>query len=136
MKYLLILAILFASCSVAKKESSSVTSSAISQNNIETIASRYPDWQCQEKGGYLVFQKKNTPTRMNPAKIIHVVVVDTVSAKEIFNEEIINGSFEWVDEFIFKVNYTPGNPELGKDYFYYFNMKTKKKTRSISPNKA
>ncbi len=135
MKQLLLIAILCTSCSVLSKKTTSDIQSPSLNQQFETIMSKYPEWQFQERNGYLVFQKENKTTSMHPEKILQVVVVDGETQKEIFNEKIFNGSFEWTDEFVFKVNYMPGNPEIGKKYFYYFNMKTQKKTTSISPDK-
>lgn len=135
MKQLILIAILCTSCSVLSKKNTSDIPTSSSVEVFDTILSKYPDWEFQERSGYWVLQKKNKPTRMNPERILHVIVIDSVTQKEIFNEQIFNGSFEWVDDVIFKVKYTPGNPELGKKYFYFFNIKTKKKTISISPSK-
>lgn len=120
------------SCGVQQK----IDSSRNEENTVLTPwVSKYPDWTYERRGDYLVFQKTTSPSFVNPLSRLYIVVVDLGLQCEIYQEDVVNASLEWVDDYIFKVNYGQGNPELGKAYFFYYNIATRKKMDRMSPHK-
>jgi flagellar basal body rod protein FlgC len=72
----------------------------------------------------IVFTYKHKATAHIPQQYLDVVVYDSIKDKEIYTDHLRNGSIEWIDQQTFKANYTPGNPEAHKSYYYFFNIET------------
>lgn len=132
MKCFVMLFLLFSSCSVMNRGAKSNTIEEV--KSIESIVSNYPGWCYKEKGEYVVFQKENKPTLKHPERVLQLIVVDASSRKEVYKDQVVNGAIEWVDDLVLKVSYSPGNPEMGKEYFYFYNLKNQKKTTSNGVN--
>ena len=119
---LIFLILLGFSCSVNKKASE--------LKNTYIIPNKYETYLTQQKKNILLLSNSNKTTPLMPIKILQLVIIDTDTEEIIFEDEIREGSYDWVNDDFIKVTYTPGNPQTNTDYFYYFNIKTRKKVNN------
>lgn len=95
------------------------------------VTINYELYEKQQKGSLLILSKLSEETPKNPNSLLELIIIDTENQNNIiFNNKLMSGTIEWVDENTMKVNYTPGNPEKGKKYAYYFNINNKSYTNT------
>jgi len=92
-----------------------------------TIPSEFEGYDVTLKSNCAVLTKENTPTAKYPEKLLDLVIIDTTTSEVLLKDQLKSGKLEWIDESNLKISYTPGNPEKGKNYYFFFDLKTKSK---------
>lgn len=130
-KVLLVISfILLLSCSSKRRVS-------VSQDQVVIPAkfSHYNQELSPSRDIILLYQEL-IPTQQNPSKVLQYAVFSKTKNTIIFEDQLVNGKYEWFSDDILKVWYTPGiikEDQIGTGHFYYLNIKTGKKTRQNLP---
>ncbi len=96
-----------------------------------TLPSKYKEFQLVQKSEMMILTHSKEITSKYPEKRLNIIIYDTKQNKEIFNDHYKNGVMEWINDHIIKVSYTPGNPEKGKSYAYYYDLISKTKQTQL-----
>lgn len=92
-----------------------------------TLYDTYKGYNIIQKSDIVVLTHIKEVTPKFPEKILEVVIFDTKKETEILKEQYKNGLLEWMNDSVLKISYTPGNPEKGKEYFFFYNLSSKTK---------
>ena len=87
-------------------------------------------------GDIIILHKELKTDKQHPSTILQYAVFSKTKNAIIFEDQLVNGKYEWLSDNILKVSYTPGiikenTPDTGN--VYYINMKTEEKTYNHSP---
>ena len=116
------------SCTIKKQASESINNYAIPEE--------YITYTKQQKNNILILSNINETTPLQPVKILKIILIDINKNEIILEDQLREGSYEWIDNDLIKFLYSVGNPQKGVDYSYYFDTKLRKKTSNNITQKA
>ena len=96
-------------------------------NETGKLPEKYSGYQVEERDNIFVLTRYNDMNLKFPETYLDLIVFDNNKKQEILHDQLRNGKLSWIDNIIFEVIYTPGNPEKAKTYKYYYNLQTQKK---------
>ena len=126
---LLISFILLFSCSINKR-----TMKTQNQIMIPAKFSNY-NQELNPTGDIILLYQELLPTKQNPSKILQYAVFSKIKKIIVFEDQLVNGKYEWFSDDILKIRYTPGIQRedlTSEGNFYYLNVKTGKKLSNNS----
>ena len=91
------------------------------------LPEKYSGYQVEERDNIFVLTRYSDVNLKFPETYLDLIVFDNNKKQEILCDQLRNGKLSWIDNIIFEVTYTPGNPEKAKTYKFYYNLQTQKK---------
>jgi hypothetical protein len=91
------------------------------------LPKKYKEFQLVQKSELMILTQYKEITPKYPEKRLNLIIYDTKKRTELFNDHYKNGILEWINDHVIKVSYTPGNPQKGESYSFYYDLTTRTK---------